>query len=58
MSMFVLKKLSFNLRVMSGCDFEFWDTLLFTFGSKIVRLSPADMDLVFSIDVMHSLGSG
>lgn len=55
-----LKAMSVNLRVISGSDFEFWysgGTPLFTFGSGIVRLSQADMDW-FSIDVMHSLGSG
>lgn len=47
--------------MISGSDFEFWysgGTPLFTFGSEIVRLNQADMDWVFSIDVMHSLGSG
>ena len=31
-------------------------TLLFTFGSGFVHLGQADMDLMLSIEVMHSLG--
>lgn len=61
MLIYECKNMSVHLRVISGSDYELWysgGTLLFIFGSGIVHLSQADMDWVFPIDVMHSLGSG
>lgn len=47
--------------MIAGSGFEFWcsgGALLFIVGSGILHLDQADMDWVFPIDVMNSLGPG